>query len=639
MSVSVPKLNLSMSSTGGGYQSRRSANKKTPGQSRRKGMINPAQYSKRSSRSNRSTMSNARRERLLNLQKREKLKALLVKKFRMQFGTGRQMTAIITKAIDQFVTRKKVTEKDLDGLGKQLEAAAKQLRAAGGNVNLSSSRAGGGSRKPRLSQSRQLQSQRQDEPQRNLEHETAGGPRIASMGQSASAPSLTNDNGSPMKKPGRLAPLKNSPAAPLRQMTPQQMAEEVEEDWSLIFRYQQKKGKEDSAKDKAKFKRVRQETLNSLAIMSEEKSKLRARAKKYDDDYAKSIQENMKKWKVEEDEKATRRKDAIKKQSETRRKQMEERKARAEKEKNDQLKWETNLMRRLNRETMIQKEREKRKIIEDKKRLITFLAGNADHRKHKEDAIRKEREEDVRRMKEYAKILENQENARKEFFAKRGEKQAKFMKANVAAREDEFASIRANELRDLRFQKEKEDQSLRKEAEAKARRKKNQDDINKWLNDTIKKKAEKKKKEKDRYIEINNYAKQKAAEVSLRCIYTFFAPILLTLLTSISTTPSSTHSISSTVQARAQEEEERRKRRKMQRQYQKELAEQVAGREHLYHYVGRVRKRKYASMSDREKALNKSLIKEIRQKAPELLSPVKSPPKVSEEEEYSSGIY
>merc|ERR1711871_222773 len=138
-----------------------------------------------------------------------------------------------------------------------------------------------------------------------------------------------------------------------------------------------------------------------------------------------------------------------------------------------------------------------------------------------------------------------------------------------------------------------------------ARRKKNQDDINKWLNDTIKKKAEDKKKEKARYIEINNYAKRKAAE------------------------------------ARAQEEEERRKRRQMQKQYQKELAEQVAGREHLYHYVGRVRKRKYASRSDREKALNKSLIQEIRKKAPELLSPAKSPPKVSEEEDFdhTSSIY
>ena len=51
----------------------------------------------------------------------------------------------------------------------------------------------------------------------------------------------------------------------------------------------------------------------------------------------------------------------------------------------------------------------------------------------------------------------------------------------------------------------------------------------------------------------------------------------------------------------------------------------MQGREHLYHYVGRVKKRKYASMSDREKALNRSLIRKIRVENPELLV---SPPRV-----------
>jgi|TARA_B110000208_G_scaffold182165_1_gene233609 hypothetical protein len=69
------------------------------------------------------------------------------------------------------------------------------------------------------------------------------------------------------------------------------------------------------------------------------------------------------------------------------------------------------------------------------------------------------------------------------------------------------------------------------------------------------------------------------------------------------------------------------------------LAEQVQGREHLYHYVGRVKKRKYASMSDREKALNKSLIRKIRTEAPELLvsPPRKSPLKEGDEGYESDG--
>lgn len=459
-------------------------------------------------------MSNARRERLLNLQKREKLKALLVKKFRMQYGTSRQMTQVITKAIEQFVTRKKVTEKDLDVLGKQLDAAAKQLGIAA-NKSIARSSRRSSRREPQQPEIKAI-SQPISTPGNSALLSTNNGPQFSTLSQSASAPALRSSR----KKTGKLEPLKNAPRTPLKQGGEEE--EEVEEDWSLIFRYQQKKAGDDTLKERLKFKKVREDTLKSLRQMTEEKQKLHAKAKKYDDDYAASIQQNMKKWKREEDEKIARRKAAIKKQSEIRRRQMEERKARADKEKADQLKWETNLMRRLNRESQMQQERERRKIIEDKKRLINFLAGNAEVRKRKEAIRAREREEDVKRMKEYARILEKQENARKEYFAKRGEKQAKFMQANVEARKDEFESIRAIELRDLRYQKEKEDADLAKEREAKLRRKKNQDNINKWLNDTIQLKAEKKKKEKESYIEINNYAKKKAAEVSLTNFPLFF---------------------------------------------------------------------------------------------------------------------
>jgi len=93
------------------------------------------------------------------------------------------------------------------------------------------------------------------------------------------------------------------------------------------------------------------------------------------------------------------------------------------------------------------------------------------------------------------------------------------------------------------------------------------------------------------------------------------------------------------IQAKQQEFDERKKRRTLQLKYKQELAEQVQGREHLYHYVGRVKKRKYASMSDREKALNRSLIRKIREDAPELLvsPPRKSPPnKGPDDEDYES---
>jgi len=338
-----------------------------------------------------------------------------------------------------------------------------------------------------------------------------------------------------------------------------------------------------------------------LQSLTAAKNKRKINAKQLDLDYSKSVQDNMKKWKIEETEKKARLKKAIKKQSLVRAKQMEDRKRRAVVEKTKKLKYETNLMKRLNRETQMQKDREKEKLINDKKRLVEFLAGNAEVRVRKEKIIAKEREDDVQRMKEYAAILKKQEDSRAEFFAGRSAKMDKNAANNEEARADEYAATRARELRDLRFQKEKDDAIVAEQTKKAAWRKKNQMDINQWLNKTISAKNLERQKEKSMYIEINNYAKMKAAE------------------------------------GKRQEEDERRKRRQLQKQYQKELAEQVQGREHLYHYVGRVKKRKYASMSDREKALNKSLIRKIREEAPELLvSPPKKSPLKRGEEGYES---
>ena len=40
----------------------------------------------------------------------------------MQYGTSKQMNKVILRAIDGFVNKKRVTEQDLDNLGKQIAA-------------------------------------------------------------------------------------------------------------------------------------------------------------------------------------------------------------------------------------------------------------------------------------------------------------------------------------------------------------------------------------------------------------------------------------------------------------------------------------------------------------------------------------
>ena len=520
--------------------------------------------------SNRSTMSVSRREKLLSIQKREKLKALLVRKFRMQYGTSKAMDKVILKAIDGFVKRQRVTEVDLDNLGKTIAAAAKQLGKTpvnNNNNNPSSSTSTNGvpsSSRMSHSMSTGMNSDGMDS--------NRGGPQLATLNPSASAPVFN--------KTPKLAPIARTPQSK-RKQTPQ--GEEVPEDWSLIFRYQQKKQAEEAQQEMQAKKQERGGTLASLKALTDAKNKRKYKAKKLDLDYSASVQENMKKWKLEEDEKRASLSLIIKKQSVQRQAQMEDRKRRAAEEKKQKLKYEMNLMKRLNRETQQQEEREKLKKINDKKRLVVFLAGNAQHKKQKDDIVRKEREDDVQRMKEYAAMLKKQEEARSAFFAGVSAKMDNNAANNEHAKQEEYAATKKRELRDLRFQKEKDDAIVEEQRKKAAWRKKNQTDINKWLNNSIQAKQQEREKEKSMYIEINNYAKQKAAE------------------------------------AKEQEADERRKRRAFQKKYKEELAAQVQGREHLYHYVGRVKKRKYASMSDREKALNKSLIKKIREEAPELL--------------------
>jgi hypothetical protein len=458
--------------------------------------------------SNRSTMSQSRRDKLLSIQKREKLKALLVRKFRMQYGTSKQMDKVILKAIDGFVKRQRVTEVDLDNLGKTIAAAAKQLgktpinTSTNNNTTFNNNRMGGSLSTKNMV----VESSRAGD----------GGPQISSINASASAPTLFNNNQlSSSRRTSNKTPSSNKKQlAPLVRTPQRQPVEQVPEDWSLIFRYQQKKQAEEAIQEKLEKRSHRGNTLASLKALTDAKHKRQEQAKTLDQEYSQSVQANMKKWKVEEEEKKAARALVIKKQSIQRQKQMEDRKKRQSLEKKKKLKYEMNLMRRLNRETEQQIEREKLKKVEDKKRLVVFLAGNAQQRMRKDAIVAKEREDDVQRMKEYAIMLKKQEDARAEFFQGRSAKMDKNASKNVEARQEEFEATKARELRDLRFQKEKDDAIVEEQRKKAAWRKKNQENINDWLNKSIQAKVQARKQEKSMYIEINNYAKQKAAEVS-----------------------------------------------------------------------------------------------------------------------------
>ena len=429
------------------------------------------------------------------LQKREKLKALLVRKFRMKYGNSPKMDAAIVKAVKQFVSRKRVTEQDLESLGRKVEAAAKQL----GKLPIES-----GS-KPTPTSKQQLA------PLSSLK-----------MVASSSAPVLENSlaqtpKPTNSKKTGAVNATLGIPKAGTGQIPPPGTPveeEEVPEDWTLIARFQLKKQEEARRKELRAVESRRKRTISSYEEQIEAR-KHRLRSKKdLDTKYFKSVKANMKKWKLEEDEKKRQRALAIKIQQEERAKQVKEKEQRIAREKKERLKYETDLVNRIERENELQEQREKHNRRMEKKRLADFLAGNAEHKKIKAEQKRKEREDDITRMNQYAKILEEQEQRRSAYFKGRADRMKKFADKNVEARKQEFENTKAIELRNLRYMKEIEDKQQKAERDKQQWRRKNQKDINEWLNKAIAAKAEAREREKSMYLEINEYAKKKAAEVS-----------------------------------------------------------------------------------------------------------------------------
>jgi hypothetical protein len=63
-----------------------------------------------------SKMSETRRERLVEIQKREQLKGLLINKFKVKYGAQQGMSKFIENEVSRFLTNERLTETNLKQL-------------------------------------------------------------------------------------------------------------------------------------------------------------------------------------------------------------------------------------------------------------------------------------------------------------------------------------------------------------------------------------------------------------------------------------------------------------------------------------------------------------------------------------------
>lgn len=79
-----------------------------------------ATKSEKGSTAGKSYMSEARRERLLDIQKREQLKGMLVNKFKLKYGNKPNMAKYIDNEVSKFLANDRLTEDNLKRLDNKL---------------------------------------------------------------------------------------------------------------------------------------------------------------------------------------------------------------------------------------------------------------------------------------------------------------------------------------------------------------------------------------------------------------------------------------------------------------------------------------------------------------------------------------
>merc|ERR1719183_1811137 len=69
-------------------------------------------------------MTDKRREKLMDIQKREQLKGMLINKFKVKYGDKPQLSSYINNEVAKFLKNDRLTEKNLQGLDSKINKEA-----------------------------------------------------------------------------------------------------------------------------------------------------------------------------------------------------------------------------------------------------------------------------------------------------------------------------------------------------------------------------------------------------------------------------------------------------------------------------------------------------------------------------------
>ena len=356
------------------------------------------------------------KESLINNQKRDKLKQLLVQKYKKIFGKFAK-EEIISSEVSSFLKRDKVNEQDLKLLEKNIQKRLTQEKEQETlKANLTN--------QPKV-QAKEISKQEESKVNEvvlpDINNANADNRSVHSAMSGASDLSKFNERGpgnKVMEEEIRDFKKFNSMKKDTKPKGPQIDYSKYNDEWDAINMYNKKLFEQEKIISRIKDKEVQKRTRNDLDNQVKQKLKKMYEEKLKEQEYDAIMNKHLQKLNELEEKKKLEIKKRIQKEKESRDKQLKDEYIRKRIEVLKNKKYERELVKTLKEEIEREKQLAIEKKLAEKAALQKTLKDNEIHKQKLAEEARKEREDDIKIMEDDAKVKEKQENERIEYFKK-----------------------------------------------------------------------------------------------------------------------------------------------------------------------------------------------------------------------------
>ena len=371
------------------------------------------------------------KERLLNFQKRKKLRELLINKFMDKFGL-KQPDQTLENEVTKFIQTEKLTDRDLQRLDAKLKAIfdhrRKQLELKTNltntfldknkKLNLNKSQP---DLLPNIKEQNNTLQQSQDNNLPNLTNTINQNPPPKKLRPSASVEMIPRQRKIYRNPEEELAELEAEFAEEERKKNKKRNFiridfSDVGDEWQALAKYNKKMYEQHIKEEREKDAEVKKRTKEDLDNQIKQKLKMIYEEKLKEKEGDKIFQEHLKKIDQIEKEKQEALKQQIMREKKNRDAQIRDEYVRKRIDQLKQRKFENNLIKNIQEEIEKEKQAAIQKKIKENEALKKVIRENEINKEKQRELLQKEKEEDIRAYEEMEKNEMKQDMERKRYF-------------------------------------------------------------------------------------------------------------------------------------------------------------------------------------------------------------------------------